>query len=316
MTAAAPPFPARPPDPGTLDLAPWPRLEPDAHEAAWNPRIAVPHFQHLLDAHAARNRAAREAAGVTLDIAFGEHRLRRLDLFPAATHRGCVHVFIHGGYWRGLDKQDFAFVAGALAARGVTTVAINYELCPDTSLDGVVESAIAAVRFVHEGIARDSRGDGALSLSGHSAGAHLVAEVLAHDWQAEGIDPAFIRGAVAISGIYDPAPAMQTTVNEQLRLTPALAARRDVLRRPVRAACPVLIAVGGHEPAPWVEQSFRYYHRLRHDGLDPALIVIPGRNHFDILDEFLAPTSALVEACITHCLDRPGSGHHREGNAS
>ncbi|MFX6803685.1 alpha/beta hydrolase, partial [Acinetobacter baumannii] len=90
------------------------------------------------------------------------------------------------------DKQNFAFVARRLVEAGITTVVANYELCPASTLDGVATSAIAAVDWVR----REAPGFGGdpkrISISGHSAGAHLTAEALAHDWAAEGVDPSFI----------------------------------------------------------------------------------------------------------------------------
>lgn len=121
-----------------------------------------------------------------------------------------------------------------LVAAGITTVIANYELCPASTLDGVAESAIAAVDWVRREASSFGGDPRRISLSGHSAGAHLTAECMAHDWAAAGIDPTFIIGAVMISGIYNPRPVMGTSVNAEVRLTEDVAVRRDVERRPVR----------------------------------------------------------------------------------
>ena len=169
----------------------------------------------------------------------------------------------------------------------------NYELCPDVTLDIVAESARAAVAFVRRSIG-DFGGDPArVSLSGHSAGAHLVAEVLAVEW-----DTPFLRGAVMVSGIFDPEPAHRTTVDAQLHLTPDVIARRNMEVRRPRVSCPTWLFAGGREPWRWIEQTFRYSSHLRRYGGDPEVHVLPGLHHFDIVGQFADPASPIGRAIL------------------
>jgi arylformamidase len=207
-------------------------------------------------------------------------------------------VFLHGGYWRAQDKENFAFVAAPLVHTGITAVIANYELCPASTLDGVANSAIAAVDWVRREAAGFGGDPRRISLCGHSAGAHLVAETLAHDWAADGVDPSFIVGAVLISGIYDPRPVMRTTVNAEVRLTEEIARRRDVERRPLHVKCPATIAVGGREPWHWIDQSYRYAHHLHRSGVIAEVHTLPRWGHFDILQEFIEPESPILNAAI------------------
>jgi arylformamidase len=279
----------------------WSTLTPEEHEFQYNPQAAFPNFK---DAQASRNavnagalaRLARQA-----DLAYGDHPLRTLDIYPASLGKAGaapVHVFFHGGYWRAQDKQNFAFLAEPLVAAGITTVVVNYELCPGSTLDGVAESALAAVDWLRREAAGFGADPGRISLSGHSAGAHLVAECMAHDWSAKGVDPSFIIGAVLISGIYDPRPVMGTSVNAEVRLTEEIAMRRDVERRPVFAGCPSTLFVGGLEPWHWIDQTYRYSHHLHRSGLNPEVHTLPRWGHFDILSEFVEPGSPILEAVI------------------
>ncbi len=279
----------------------WSMLSPEEHELQYNPQKACPNFADFRATREPANVAALAELERELDVPYGDHPLRRLDIFPgspAEAGRRPVHVFLHGGYWRAQDKASFAFVAGMLVPRGVTTVIANYELCPASTLDGVVESAIAAIEWVHRNIGGHGGDGDFITLSGHSAGAHLVAEALATNWQALGIDPGFIRGAVAVSGIFDPAPAIATSVNAELRLTPDLAVRHDVERRPALVDCPVHLFAGGLEPWQWIDQTFRYSHHLRRSGRDPEVHVLPGYNHFNILDGFMDPGHPIGSAIV------------------
>jgi arylformamidase len=271
-------------------------LSAEEHELHYNPQRAVPDFAEYRVQRDPDNARARASLRRHQSVPYGEHRLRTLDIYPAeGVSRAPVHVFFHGGYWRAQDKENFAFIAAPLVARGITAVIANYELCPEATLDAVAESALGAVAFVRRSIGDYGGDPGRVSLSGHSAGAHLVAEVLAADW---GGDTGFLRGAVMVSGIFDPAPAQRTTVNAQLNLTPEIIARRDVERRPPRVQCPVWLFAGGREPWRWIEQTFRYSSHLRRHGGDPEVHVLPGLHHFDIVSQFAEPPSPIGRAML------------------
>ncbi|WP_160115672.1 alpha/beta hydrolase [Bosea lathyri] len=278
----------------------WSSLTPAEHEFQYNPQAAFPDFKDAQASRAATNAAALSQLERHADEAYGDHPLRKLDIYPARDRSGPapVHVFFHGGYWRAQDKQNFAFVAAPLVQAGITVVIANYELCPASTLDGVAESAIAAVGWIRREAARFGGDPHRISLSGHSAGAHLVAECMAHDWQAEGIDPAFIVGAVLISGIYDPRPVMGTSVNAEVRLTEEIARKRDVERRPVCVKCPTTLFAGGLEPWHWIEQTYRYSHHLHRSGMNPEVRTLPRWGHFDILNEFMDGGSAILDAVM------------------
>ena len=226
-------------------------------------------------------------------------------MFPAPGVKDApVHVYFHGGYWRAQDKANFAHVAGTLVGEGICTVIANYDLCPAVTLDGTVESALSALAWTWRH-ARDYGGDPArLTISGHSAGAHLCAMALAHDWAAWGLPAEPIRGAVPSSGIYDPEPAMHITVNAEIRLTLEIAQRNNALRLAPKVRCPVELFVGGDETREWIRQSELYAAHLRRHGLDPELSVIPGRHHFDIIDQYVDRASPIVRAILA--LARPG----------
>lgn len=279
----------------------WSNLTPEEHEFQYNPQRAFPDFEKARLNRLPANEAARNGLEVAADIGYGDHPLRKLDIYPACSQGtpAPVHIFLHGGYWRAQDKANYAFTAGILVPRGITTVIANYELCPDSTLDGVVDSAIAAARWIFANI-RDHGGDpNHITLSGHSAGAHLGAAIIAHNWPEA--DRSRLRGAVLTSGIFDPAPAMGTTVNQQLNLTAEIAERSNVESKPPVQRPELAIIIGGREPWQWVDQSFRYYRNMRLQGLEPALHILPGRNHFDILDEYLDADSITVRTIIEHC---------------
>jgi len=286
----------------------WRNLRAEDLEVQFNPRRAVPDFEAYQAANAARSAAVRARLECRLDLAYGAGPLQRLDVFPAAAADGGpapVHVFFHGGYWRAQDKANFAFVAEPLVAQGVCTVVANYDLCPAVTLEGVVAAARRAIAWTWRHAGELGADPARLTLSGSSAGAHLQAMALAHEWAGEGLPADLIKGAVPISGIYDPEPARHISVNAEIGLTAEIARRNDGLTLPPRVKCPVALFVGGAEPPSWQQQTTLYGAHLRAHGLAPTVEVVPGANHFSILDQYLDPDSAIVRAIVALAHGRP-----------
>ncbi len=274
----------------------WRNLTTDELEQQFNPREAATDFAAKLAEMQALSAAARDRMPGRYDIRFGDGANETLDVFPADPPGGPLHVFIHGGYWRALDKQDYSAVAEPLVAAGATVVCLNYDLCPDVSLDVIVEQAIRGISYVARNAA-DLGGDAdRLFVSGHSAGAHLCAMALAHDWTVEGLPGDLIKGAVLVSGIYDPEPARHISVNKQIQLTPEIVALTDATARSPRGGAKVLVAAGGDEPEAWIAQSADYQ---RHIGGNSELTIVADCDHFDISLATADRETPLCRATIT-----------------
>lgn len=276
---------------------PWEGLTPDQHEWHYNPQNAVPDFRSHQAGREAWNLSAAASLRADRGIAYGPDPLHALDIYAAAgtTSVGApVHLFFHGGYWRAQDKANFAFLAEPLVRRGVTAVIANYPLCPRVTLDQVVAAASACLAWVARNIAAHGGDPARITLSGHSAGAHLVASVLAQDWVGRGLAADIVKGALLISGIFDPRPASLTSVNAELRLTPEQIARHDYERTAPRLLCPTWLVAGGEEPWQWIDQSWRYAQHLRRHGIDAGVLVCPGHHHFNIIDQFADDASDLM----------------------
>jgi arylformamidase len=291
----------------------WAGLSSDAMEAQYNPRVAVPDFTEIEASFQEINARARTSLPGHFDVAYGAHPLHTLDIFPAAATttpsdpssgaNGAgasgaggtpVHIFYHGGFWRAQDKANYSYIAHALVARGITAVIANYELCPASTLDGVVESALQALEWTVAHIGSYGGDPAQISISGASAGAHLCAVILSTDWASRGHPDMTLTGAALISGIFDPEPARLISLNQTLGLDVAMAARHNVERRPLQIDCPMTLFVGGAEPWQWIDQTFRYSRFLRQRDCTHALHVLPRKNHFSIMHEYLDPDSVLL----------------------
>jgi arylformamidase len=271
-------------------------LTDDELNRQFMPRLAVPDHEEWLAAHAQLGEVARQTLPCHIDVPYGDTPLQALDIFPAVRALAPVQVYFHGGYWRALDKSTYRFMALSMAPSGIATVLVNYDLCPAVTLDEVVRQAIAAVAWVcrnGEAYGCDPR---RLYLSGNSAGAHLAAMALAHDWTAEGLPADLIKGACCITGIYDIAPVLRIDANAEIRLTPDMVARNSPLFLPLPAKPPVIVAVGADETPLWIKQSTDYAAMLRANGVPTELMIVPRVHHFSITRSLADPQGTLPKA--------------------
>jgi len=272
-----------------------------ALDAEYNNRAKVKDAMEWIARYGAESARARAELPMSFDVPYGSHHAERLDVFPApgtgpapGPGPAPVHVFVHGGYWHRLDKADFSFVARALRPAGAATVVINYGLIPTIDMDTLVRQCRTAVAWVHAH-AREFGGDpDRLFVSGHSAGGHLTAILLATDWTALGRPADTIKGGVAISGLYDLEPIRLCYLNDVLALTPETARRNSPVTLPAPRAGSLVLALGGDEGPEYHRQTDALAAAW---GVRPgAVLDMAGLNHFSIVSELENPASPLARA--------------------
>ncbi len=244
--------------------------------------------------------AARRDFECRFDVRYGPNPGETLDAFPATAPRPApIQVFIHGGYWRALDKADFSFVVRAFRPAGAAVVAINYGLIPAIDMDELVRQCRAAIAWIYRN-GESFGGDPArIFISGHSAGGHLVAMLMSTDWPAFDRLPAdVIKAGCGISGLYDLEPIRLCYLNETLKLTPEQARRNSpVLQVPGRSG-PLLLAVGALEGPEYLRQTNDLAAAWRGRGLTCDVLEMSGLNHFSIIGQLEDPASDLSHAML------------------
>ena len=250
-------------------------------DAEYNIRARHPESPQHYARYAAESAAARGALGGKIDLRYGEAAGETLDFFPAARPRAPLFLFIHGGYWRALDKRDFSFVAPPFVTAGIAVALINYDLCPKVTVETIVAQTQRAIRWAHDNaaLAFDRR---RLVVGGHSAGGHLTAMALT----AEPKLP--IAAGIAISGVFDLVPLIKTNVNEQIELDETRARALSPMHHPRPDRAPNLICVGGAETAGFIGQSRDYAARL-----GKTAKIYPGLDHYTIITALADPASEL-----------------------
>ena len=274
-------------------------LTPEQVERGYNNRAAVPEHPYWFEQFAVRSHAAVDALRPVQDIRYGPGPKETLDLFvPAQPARGTL-MFIHGGYWRALDKSEHAFVAPAFVAAGYAVANVNYDLCPDVTLAAIVEESRRAVEW----IAREGKKHGApapLVIAGHSAGGHMAAMMYATDWRARGFAEAPFAGGVSLSGVHDLTPLVLYSLNADFRLDDAEARRLSPIHAEPQSGVPLVVAVGADETSEFVRQSqlmWDAWPRNRPAGMR-SILAIPQRHHFNVVLDYTDPASALTQATL------------------
>ena len=273
-------------------------MTPAELEHEYNFRARIPEHTDFIARWAADSAGMRARLRGRLDVAYGPHPRQRIDLFPAG-EGAPLFVFIHGGYWRGLSKDEFSFLADLFVGDGVAVATIGYGLCPDVTLEELTGHVRDAVRWLAAHAGEHGADAGRMVLSGHSAGGHLTAEMLSTDWTAYGLPRDLIKGGIGIAGIYDLEPVRHTSVQEQLKLDAESARRASPIHHvPAPPAPPLVLAVGGDGTDEEKRQQTAYAEAWRAAGNDVEEIVVPHAHHFSVVDRLADPASRLYRAAM------------------
>ena len=268
--------------------------DPTWLESQYNNRALVPDHAAILARWAADSARVRRADRCVLDLPYGESAQETLDIFlpPAAAEPAPVIVFIHGGWWRSLDKADHSFVAPALTAAGAVVVVPNYALCPAVTVDAIALQMTRALAWVWRNAAAHGGDPRRIVAAGHSAGGHLAALLLTCLWHKVGADlpPGLLRGAMAISGVFDLDPLHRTPfLQRDLRLTPASVRRLSPAHLPPPTG-PLFAVAGADESSEFVRHLDLIRAAWGGDAV-PVSETIASANHFTVLDELARPGS-------------------------
>lgn len=285
-----------------------PRFDPAWLDSQYDNRARVPDHPQVLTRWAqASALARRECSQAHIDLAYGSTPQETLDVFPApagsprASAAGApVLIFIHGGYWRSLDKADHSFVAPAFNAAGAAVVVPNYALCPAVSIEQITLQLASVVAWVWRNAAQWGADPARIALAGHSAGGHLATMLLSCRWKDVGDDLPVqpLTGVLSISGLYDLEPLRHTPkLQADLRLTPSSVARLSPAFFPRPKGAKLYAAVGLEESDEFLRQN-----SLIRDVWGPTAVpvceTVPGANHFTVLNRLADPKSRLHDLAL------------------
>jgi arylformamidase len=271
---------------------------PEWYDQQYNNRARIPEHPSILQGWAEDSERARAGHHCVLDIPYGDDPTEALDVFHATgagDRPAPVFVYIHGGYWRALDKRDQSFVAPPLARAGALVVVPNYALAPAVSIRHIVLQMVRALAWVWRHAAAYGGDPSRIVVGGHSAGGHLAAMLLACRWHEVGADlPAdLMTSALSISGVFDLEPLRHAPfLAPDLNLDAAEARALSPAFMPAPAKGRLVAVVGGDE-----SEEFQRQNRLIRDAWGPRRVpvceAIAGRHHMNILRDLAEPGTRL-----------------------
>jgi arylformamidase len=269
------------------------------YDHQYNNRARIPEHLAILQGWFDRSAAAREHLASRLDVAYGEGPGEALDVFLPRASAAPVLIYIHGGYWRALDKRDQSFVAPPFVDAGALVVLPNHALCPAVSVEHVVLQIARAVAWVYRHAAALGGDPARIVVAGHSAGGHLAAMMLCCRWPELAADlPArVVQSALSVSGVFELDPLRRAPfLARDLALTAASARRLSPVFIP-RPAGPLVAVVGADESEEFIRQHRRLARAWGRPGV-PVCETVPGRHHMNVLHDLAEPSSRVHQSAL------------------
>ena len=279
---------------------------PTQIDAEYKPSLRVADAEALMRGYGERSAVARTRLVGRYRIPYGPTREETLNIFPADRPGAPVFVFIHGGYWRAFSASDHSFVALGPVALGITTVVVDYALCPTVTIDEITRQCRAAVAWTLRHIGEYGGDPERVAVGGHSAGGHLSAMCLETRWDEDyGLARDPLAAALLVSGVYDIEPLRHSYLQPTIQLDDGIVRRNSPLFAVRPCATPVLVTWGGEESDEFARQSTCFHAAWQAAGNRSELLAQRGANHFSAIDGFADPSDPLCRWLADRLLTSP-----------
>ena len=223
----------------------------------------------------------------------GADRYRnRLDLYlPKGKRDVPVMMFVHGGGFTVGIKDQYAFVGQVFASYGIATAVISYRLSPKTSYPGHVQDVARAFAWMRAHIGEYGGKANRIFVSGHSAGATLIAML--------GADPAYlhdvgesidhIAGVIPISGSFTQSPR-SGMFDSPYSIDPEIVRNASSINHVAGTHPPFLILYGDKDAPRTGQDAEAMTKALKGAGNSADVHEIADHAHMDMITGVMSPT--------------------------
>jgi arylformamidase len=262
----------------------------------YNNRALVPNHADYFARWRAQSAHTRRTHRCFVDVAYGHGINETLDIFPAATtnREAPIMIFIHGGYWRSLDKSDHSFIAPGFTAQGFHVVMPNYALCPAVTIPHIVMQMVKALTWIWRHMHRFGGNPKQLIVVGHSAGGHLATTLMNCQWSnyAADLPINLVSRVVSLSGLYDLQPLLHAPFLSNLQLTHQDAIKASPALMPAPTHGQLKALVGGDESSEFIRHNQLIQSAWGTQRV-PVCMTEAGLNHFSIVDALAEPGNTI-----------------------
>lgn len=269
-------------------------------DAAYDQSVYAPNQRQVTGRYVTNSDGTRERLGAPLRVAYGPTEIEKLDIYRTSRPNAPIHVFIHGGAWRGGAAKDYAYPAESFVRAGAHYVVPDFVNVLETKGDlmPMAEQVRRAVAWCHRNAASFGGDPNRIFVSGHSSGGHLAGVVTITDWKAMGLPPDAVKGYVLVSGMYELIPVRLSARSSYVKFTDAMVDALSTQRHLARINAPVVVAHGSLETPEFQRQSREFAGALRAAGKPVQFILAQGYNHFEIIETMANPHMPLGRAAL------------------
>lgn len=259
------------------------------------------YIQQYIDLSKTAKALATNKNAIKTNLSYGTKKTQSIDIyFPTRAFKNKLMVYIHGGYWQELSKEESSFAATNFQEHGFHFAVIDYTLAPDASMSEIVEENRKAIAWLYQNATEFGYDPEQIYVSGSSAGGHLAMMMLQTLWfkYIEGYQGNIIKGLCAVSGIYDLQPLVPSYVNDPIKMDDKQAIMNSPLLLPLPSPLPVIIAYGENETQAFKVQSQYMADKLNNAGYNVQYKEIAKRNHFDVITDLANDSSWLFKQTL------------------
>lgn len=267
----------------------------DELDLEYDMRRRCPHFAETFAAAEVHNNRMISSFECRLDVEFGKKPGEKLDIWPGRGNSPIL-LFIHGGYWKAFDKNMFRFIAERFVEAGCCVVLNNYDLCPNVTMDEITRQNREALSWIYRNAASIGGDGGRIHVTGHSAGGHLTAMLMATKWDEYGLPFDVVNGAVPLSGLFDLEPLRVSYLNADLLMDDETTWRNSPIHHIPDWMPPTVVAVGGGETDEFRRQSRIYTDACRAKGFPVSYLEVDHCDHVHVAGEYRNGRSPLTAA--------------------
>ncbi len=277
---------------------PWKTMSIETLEREYSPSSCVPNYLELVQRYTSESQAISKLLKFNKDIIYGISNEEKLDLCLAEEDDSPLVIFIHGGYWQLLSKDDCLFPAKEFYDVGISYCSIDYTLAPHAGINEMIEQCVRAVRWLYQSTSNYGYDKKKFFLIGSSAGAHLAAMTMLTDWENYDLPADIIKGCTLLSGVYDIRPIVKTYINEPLNLDMQTASMLSPLFKIKHHTANLIISWGENETNEFKRQSIEFDKKWKACGNTSNLMEVKDNNHFDIVFNMMKKDCALRKLII------------------